>query len=47
LAENGILDEFPPAVINMAMYAFTARSCLGYLRNLGAEGNGGFTLNWS
>jgi len=26
LADTGILDESPPAVVNMAMYAFTARS---------------------
>jgi hypothetical protein len=47
LAETGILDEFPPAVINMAIYAFTARSCLGYLKNLTDDGAGGFTLNCS
>jgi hypothetical protein len=47
LAGAGILDEFPPAVINMAMYAFTARSCLGYLRKLTADGTDCFTLNYS
>lgn len=34
----------PITVINMAMYAFTARNCLGYLRNLTADGDEGFTL---
>jgi hypothetical protein len=47
LAATGILDEFPPAVINMAIYAFTARNCLGYLKNLTVDGDGGFTLNCS
>jgi hypothetical protein len=47
LAETGILDEFPPAVINMAMYAFSSRNSLGYPRNLSADGNRGFTLNCS
>jgi hypothetical protein len=45
LAESGILDEYPPAVINMAIYVFTSRNGLGYLRMLRADPEGGFTLN--
>jgi hypothetical protein len=44
LAETGILNEYPPAVINMAIYIFTSRSCLGYLKMLVANLEGGFTL---
>jgi hypothetical protein len=44
LAETGILDEYPPAVINMAIYVFTSGSCFGYLRALEADGRGGFNL---
>jgi hypothetical protein len=47
LAETGILDEYPPAVINMAIYVFTSRSCFGYLRALEAHGQGGFRLTLS
>ena len=44
LAETGILDEYPPAVVNMAIYVFISRSCLGYLRALESDAQGGFTL---
>jgi hypothetical protein len=45
LAETGILDEYPPAVINMASYVFTSRSCLGYLRMLETDAQGGFVFS--
>jgi hypothetical protein len=44
LTETGILDEYPPAVINMAIYVFTSRSCLEYLQLLEAEPEGGLTV---
>jgi hypothetical protein len=44
LADTGILDEYPPAVINMAIYAFSSRSCLGSFRNLSVDDSGGFRL---
>jgi hypothetical protein len=44
LAESEILDEFSPAMVNMAMYVFASRSCLGYLRMLEAYPHGDFTL---
>jgi hypothetical protein len=45
LAEIGILDEYRPTVINMAIYASTSRSCLEYLRSLKANHQGGFMLD--
>jgi hypothetical protein len=44
LADTGILNEYPPAVINMAIYVFTSRSCLGYLRMLETHPQGGLAL---
>lgn len=44
LADAGILEEYPPAVINMAVYVFTSRNCLGYTQRLEAEPGGGLTL---
>ena len=45
LAETGILEEYPPAVINIAIYVFSSRNCLGYLRMLEADPDGrGFAL---
>jgi hypothetical protein len=45
LADTGILNQYPPAVINMAIYVFTSRSSLRYLRMLEAHPHGGFTLS--
>ena len=43
-AESAILDEYPPAVIYLAIYVFTSRNGLEYLRALRVEPQGGFTL---
>jgi len=41
LADTGILDEYPPAVVNMAIYVFTSRSGLGYIQALEGGPQGG------
>lgn len=44
LTQTGILDDYPPAVINIAIYAFSSPYCLGYLKSLSIEAGGRFTL---
>lgn len=43
LESIGILDEYPMAVVNMAIYAFASANCLGYLKKLDKT-DGGFVL---
>lgn len=43
IAETGILDYYPIAVVNMAIYAFSSLNCLGYMKRLN-KAHGGFEL---
>ena len=36
LSDAGILDRYPVAVVNMAIYAFCSSSCLGFLNRIAA-----------
>lgn len=44
LDQIGILARYPPAVVNVAIYAFSSREQLGYANRLIADGGGGFDL---
>ena len=43
LADLEILDRYPVAVVNMAIYAFCSGSCLGFLSRI-VPSNGGYGL---
>jgi hypothetical protein len=38
LARTGILDEYPVAVVNIAIFAFTSRNYLGYAKTVNGSG---------
>jgi hypothetical protein len=45
LAQSGILDEYPVAVVDMAIYAFISRNCLGYAKHVALEADAKFTVS--